>query len=206
MARKIPVHEVLGKAPQDRLAWALERFVNRDPSSLENSDRRGVEEGLRRYVAEHDPNGAVAAYISSDDLREAREELCRLFRTIALGEEYQFAANIRIGAAVEYDLELSPTRLIWGEFGSLTTTLVKATLALIVEIPITMLRRCRYHPVPAAEECGRVFIGRKTQNSCVMHREVVRKAQLRTAFERFRQRQRVQATSKGQRRRGSVMS
>lgn len=68
--------------------------------------------------------------------------------------------------------------------GSLADTAVMATLALIEEIPPTLLRRCPYQSDPPERmrsqaglpigACGHVFVGVKRQKWCVEHQEKAR--------------------------------
>lgn len=133
--------------------------------------------------------------ITAEALREAQREVRIAVEAVTAGHLYHrpfsVGAIARLGPK---QLPAPPTpraRFVLDRqfLAPLPYAAAMAALALMAEIPPTLLRRCPYRPNPTlSTECGRAFVGVKRQKWCLEHQEAARRERDRLAQQNHRQR------------------
>jgi hypothetical protein len=176
----------LGDTPRERLAWLLTNLVYADLDSLEAKEREHLAFLLRLVTARSSRELGIKL-VPPDSRESSLEEIQRVVRKaledLVTGGTCERRLTVRLQLEIQKPAHFDRANaLVLSE--SIEVSLVDDVLisvwALIREIQVTLLRRCRY------AKCGRIFVGRKRQVRCEEHREPARREQIRRAQERFR--------------------
>jgi hypothetical protein len=179
------VYEV-GDTPRDSLAWLLAKVVYADLDLLGTRERENLKH-LVRLVTVRSSKKIGITLVPTETPESSLEEIQRVVRKaledLVSGEGFTKRLTVRLQLEIQKPRQFDQNNaLILAESieVSLVDEVLIAVWALLKEIQVTLLRRCR------SAKCGRVFVGRKRQVRCEEHREPARREQIRSAQERFR--------------------